>query len=531
MKSALLKIIAYLPDKALAAPGRLSLIAFFLFSLFTLHFALLPSPVRAQANPCEILEGTVLSDYELVNALNNCAIKTASFDDKIFNLNATIGLVNSLNGLITGNASVTPAVAQLFQNHNALATTGSMIALMYAHPPASGIEYFAQQINKINPLKPAYAQTGTVGFNALAPVQALWTQFRNISYVGFVIVFIVIGFMIMFRAKVSAQTVATLQDSIPRIVVALILVTFSYALVGLMIDLMFVILNVAINALTPVIQPDRANKIIFEKNIITTITNSWGSIVGSTSEAAAEILGQVGFGGKILKIITFGTIDNIAGLVVGVAALFIMFKIFIMLLMAYVSIIIYTVFAPFMLLFQALPGNNGAVGWFKQIVANLSVFVAVALMVLFAGIFANIKGFGAPDSGKFIITEGKTQFPLLSGGIDVTTMSRLIGLGFLFMIPSVAAMIKEKLKAGSVGFGGPGAAALGATAGAFGGAAGRGAGFAAREGAERVPQTAGPASAAWWRQRQANRQAKTSMIAEGEAERSLPTGVKPKRSQ
>lgn len=495
---------------------------------YLLLATILPSPVRAQPASCTVPAGANLSDYDLVNKLNECAIQTATFDDKIFNLNATIGLVNSLNGLITGNASVTPAVAQLFQNHNALASTGNMIALMYAHPPASGLEYFAQQINKINPVKPAYAQAGTTGFNALAPVQALWTQFRNISYVGFVIVFIVIGFMIMFRAKVSAQTVATLQDSIPRIVVALILVTFSYALVGLMIDLMFVILNVAINALTPVIQPDRANKIIFEKNIITTITTSWGSIVGSTSKAAEGILKQVGFGGKILEIITFGTIDNIAGLVVGVAALFIMFKIFIMLLMAYVSIIIYTVFAPFMLLFQALPGNNGAVGWFKQIVANLSVFVAVALMVLFAGIFANIQALGGP--GKFIIEEGKTQFPLLSGGIDVTTMSRLIGLGFLFMIPSVAGMIKEKLKAGSVGFGGPGAAALGATAGAFGGAAGRGAGFAAREGGERIPQTAGPASVDWWRQRQANRQARTSMIAEEHAERTLNPKVKPTRS-
>lgn len=470
MKSALLKIIAYLPGKALAVPSRLPLIAFFLISLFTLHYSLLPSPVRAQPS-CTVPKGTNFSDYELVNKLNECAIQSATFDDKIFNLNATIGLVNSLNGLITGNASVTPAVAQLFQNHNALATTGNMIAMMYAHPPASGIEYFAQQINKINPLKPAYAQTGTIGFNALAPVQALWTQFRNISYVGFVIVFIVIGFMIMFRAKVSAQTVATLQDSIPRIVIALILVTFSYALVGLMIDLMFVILNVAVNALTPVIQPDRANKIIFEKNIITTITGSWGSIVGSTSKAVENIMNNVSIGGKILEIITFGTINHIAGLVVGVAALFIMFKIFFMLLMAYVSIIVYTVFAPFMLLFQALPGNNGAVGWLKQIVANLSVFVAVALMVLFAGIFANIEALGGPN--KFIIQEGKTQFPLLSGGIDVTTMSRLIGLGFFFMIPAVAGMIKEKLKAGSVGFGGPGAAALGAVGGATAAGAGR----------------------------------------------------------
>lgn len=466
MKSALLKKIACLPGKALAVSGRLPLIAFFLFALCTLHFALLPSPVRAQCGP---VDPKMLFD-QVINKFNECAIITATYDDKVFNLNATAGLVSSLDALITGNAPATPALAQIFQNHNALASTGSMIALIYAHPPVSGVEYFAKQFNKINPVKPAYAQAGTIGFTALQPVEALWSQFRNLSYVGFVLVFIVIGFMIMFRAKVSAQTVATLQDSIPRIVIALILVTFSYAIVGLMIDLMFVTLNLAINALGPVINPQQANSVVFGKSIIGAITTSWPDLVGSTSKAVNDVIKNVNIGGKILDVLTFGAIGGIAGLIVGVAALFIMFKILFMLLMAYVSIIIYTVFAPFMLLFQALPGNNGAVGWIKQIVANLAIFVAVALMLLFAGIFGNIEALGG--SGTKIGTGNIGQFPLILGGIDVVTVGRLIGFGFLFMIPSVAGMIKEKLKAGSVGFGGPGAAAIGAA----GGLAARGAG-------------------------------------------------------
>lgn len=442
---------------------------FFLFLLpvtsYLLLATILPSPVRAQCGP---VDPKMLYD-QVINKFNECAIITATYDDKVFNLNATVGLVSSLDALITGNAPATPALAQIFQNHNALASTGNMIALMYAHPPVSGVEYFAKQFNKINPVKSAYAQAGTIGFTALQPVEALWTQFRNLSYVGFVLVFIVIGFMIMFRAKVSAQTVATLQDSIPRIVIALILVTFSYAIVGLMIDLMFVTLNLAINALGPVINPQQANSVIFGKSIIGAITTSWPDLVGSTSKAVNDVIKNVNIGGKILDVLTFGAIGGIAGLIVGVAALFIMFKILFMLLMAYVSIIIYTVFAPFMLLFQALPGNNGAVGWIKQIVANLAVFVAVALMLLFAGIFGNIEALGG--SGTKIGTGNIGQFPLILGGIDVVTVGRLIGFGFLFMIPAVAGMIKEKLKAGSVGFGGPGAAALGAAAGYAGRAA------------------------------------------------------------
>ena len=47
----------------------------------------------------------------------------------------------------------------------------------------------------------------------------------------------------MFRAKINPQTVVTIQSAIPKAVVALILVTFSYAIAGLMIDLMYLLIG------------------------------------------------------------------------------------------------------------------------------------------------------------------------------------------------------------------------------------------------------------------------------------------------
>jgi len=43
--------------------------------------------------------------------------------------------------------------------------------------------------------------------------------------------------MIMLRVKISPQAVVTVQSAIPKLITTLILVTFSYAIAGLVIDL------------------------------------------------------------------------------------------------------------------------------------------------------------------------------------------------------------------------------------------------------------------------------------------------------
>ncbi len=450
---------------------RLSSFVFVIFSLFTIHSSLFTPNVHAQCAP----PATTLPLDQLVNQMNKCFIEKSQFEDKAFETNAVIGTANGFSALITGGAPATPAIAHFFQNNNALASTGTMIASIYGVPPASGVTYFAQQFQKLNPVQPAYAQTG-IGFSALSPIQALWTAFRNISYVGFVFVFIIIGFMIMLRAKISPQAVATVQDSIPRIVIALILVTFSYAIVGLVIDFMFLFLNVMMRGLETagVIDFGNAENAVFQNSIIGAIVKAWPDIVVETAKALNSLINSLGILGTIATMLSLGSIGLIAGLIVGIAALFIMFKILFMLLMAYVSIVILTIFAPFILLFQALPGNNGAQGWFKQLIANISVFPVAALMLILAGVFAHIGSFGFGGAPTRIDASNIGQFPLIAGGIDTDTVSRLIGLGFLFMIPSAAGMIKERLKAGGgIAFGGAGAAALGSAGGWAGAVAAR----------------------------------------------------------
>ena len=60
--------------------------------------------------------------------------------------------------------------------------------------------------------------------------------FRNFAYVLITLLFIIMGLMIMFRVKIDPRTVVSFQSALPKIIMALILVTFSYAIVGLLID-------------------------------------------------------------------------------------------------------------------------------------------------------------------------------------------------------------------------------------------------------------------------------------------------------
>jgi len=437
----------------------------FFFILYLLSFVFTRS---AHAADC----GPAASTADAINAINRCAISSKNgFDDKIFNLNQMAGTVCSLQRLLTGKCELQPEIDKVTQGTGALAASGKLVALLYSAPPASGVQYFAQKIQRFNPVQPAYAQsppTG-IGFDALQPVQRLWSAFRNMSYIGFVLVFIVIGFMVMFRSKISPQAVATIQDSLPRIVVALILVTFSYAIVGLMIDAMFVFLNVIINILkTQGLVTEKAD-IVFKESVFGVVLGMWNGAFGAVFESVGKMIQAViGLPGGIDKVLGFFG-GGIAGIIAGIAILFIMFRIFFMLLMSYVTIILLTIFAPFLLLFQALPGNNGAKEWFRQVGANIAVFPTVALMFILAGILGNIEQLGG---GSNPVDPGKIgQFPLLSGGIEGSAVIKLIGLGILFMTPSAAKLVKERFGvkegAGSQAFG-AGAAALGAGAGAIG---------------------------------------------------------------
>ena len=136
------------------------------------------------------------------------------------------------------NSILGPDDAGLAYGGSAVGTLASLIGGMYANPPASTHTYVADLLDSAHVVQLAQAQG--LGFSALSPILETWKVFRNLAYLFFILLFLTIGFAIMFRRKLGGQTAITAQQAIPRIIMALVFVTFSYAIAGFLIDLMYI---------------------------------------------------------------------------------------------------------------------------------------------------------------------------------------------------------------------------------------------------------------------------------------------------
>lgn len=318
----------------------------------------------------------------------------------------------------------------------------TLIAAMYANPPASGVEYLADLGRNLGIVSPAYAQQG-VGFGGLKPIRDIWKAFRNIAYLFFIIIFIATGFAIMFRMKISPQAVMTIQSALPRVVIALILVTFSYAIAGFIIDLMYVVLTLGIAALGAAKLFSPAEVAALQEQFV---NGGFGTVMGAIFKGLTSPLAWAGIGGLIGTALGF-IINNVVGavvgalagggiflLIIGVTVLYVVVKLLFELLKTYISILMSIIFAPFQIMLGVLPGNSGFGGWMMGLLGNLMVFPAVAMALLIGRLL--IKG-GAIGTGLWAP-------PMVgAGGLSPTLLPGLIGLGFLLMLHKIPEMVKQ----------------------------------------------------------------------------------------
>jgi len=151
--------------------------------------------------------------------------------------------------------------------HGAVGMMGNLIAVLYQKPAGTG-DYTSYLASNFGFAPKAEAQA--TGFTALQKLINVWAVFRNITYLIFVIAFIIIGFLIMLRVKIDPRTVMSIQNTIPRLIVGIILITFSYAIAGLLIDFMWVSTYLSIGVMGEAIEetePENVNT--FEINDVT----------------------------------------------------------------------------------------------------------------------------------------------------------------------------------------------------------------------------------------------------------------------
>ncbi len=148
----------------------------------------------------------------------------------------------STNKLGYAGTSERPQLGGLF------GLTINSISSIYKAPASSGeyIHYLADNFG-IGPK--TYAAQTTQGFSSLVSLQKMWITMRNLSYLLFTLVFVFIGLAIMLRIKIDPRTVMSIQNQIPKVIIGIFLITFSYAIVGFLVDMMWVVTYAGINIL------------------------------------------------------------------------------------------------------------------------------------------------------------------------------------------------------------------------------------------------------------------------------------------
>lgn len=123
------------------------------------------------------------------------------------------------------------------------------MTLPYTQPPASFAYWVGDGLQNSGFVPKSYAYEG-IGFASIKGYRSIWNIFRNLSYLVLVFVIVTIGFMIMFRMKINAQTVVSIENALPHIVMALIYITFSFAIAGFLIDMMYLSIGIIISIIS-----------------------------------------------------------------------------------------------------------------------------------------------------------------------------------------------------------------------------------------------------------------------------------------
>lgn len=133
--------------------------------------------------------------------------------------------------------------------HSLFGMMTNAMTIPYQTPPASFAFWFKDGLENAGFVPKSYAAEG-IGFSSIKGYRSIWSIFRNLSYLILVFIIVAIGFMIMFRMKLNPQTVVTVENALPRIITTLLFITFSFAIAGFLIDLMYVLIALVVSVLS-----------------------------------------------------------------------------------------------------------------------------------------------------------------------------------------------------------------------------------------------------------------------------------------
>ncbi|MGD0523172.1 MAG: hypothetical protein ABSA43_01280 [Candidatus Microgenomates bacterium] len=322
--------------------------------------------------------------------------------------------------------------------------------------PISGVGYVSGLVQKFHIVPVAYAQQG-FGYSNTTFIQDLWKISRNIAYALLVIAVIIMSFMIMFRVKISPQVVITVQSALPKIVLALILITFSYAIAGFLIDLTYVVIGLLATILTT---PWAGSGALSGWN--------WSHMFQQLTQADifwVLILYWISFIiSALFNVFTAGFAYGVIFLILAILSIFVLLwysiKILVLMFKTFFNIMISIITAPFSILAGTVMQGAGFGPWLRGLVSNLMVYPLVGAMLFLANLFLRMadQGFNLSIWNNFYYFNpqvaaswmGNWWDPPLSNGIAVGgggSMRGILLMGvswtIISMIPKTAELVKS----------------------------------------------------------------------------------------
>lgn len=312
-------------------------------------------------------------------------------------------------------------VAELndFSKNGLIGVADAEVNAMINNPPAVNLPaHMADQWipgSDVGNTATLYAADDGYNFLKTLGLQEMWEIFRDISYAGFVLILIAAGFMIMFRQKINGQVAINVMNTIPGVVLGLILVTFSFAICGFIIDigrLLSVIIGNMMQSRLSALNPDfdvvsiSGPVKMFRYAFKATMPEGSGLALGGAIGGSALL--SVLMGNPVPAVIAgLGALLIVLG--VGVAILYAVIKLYMTLVMTYFKLFLEVILGPIYLLIGSLPGKSSMmVEWLKRVFSNVLVFPLVFFLINLSRFIA-FSEFGSPGM------QGQA-FTFMSGG-------------------------------------------------------------------------------------------------------------------
>lgn len=187
-------------------------------------------------------------------------------------------------------------------------------------------------------------------------VLSVWKVFRNLSYGILSVVMLTVGIMIMIRKKLPPQLTVTAQYAIPKIIIAVILITFSYPIVAIVAKGVWYIKDLVISVIATAAGEEGINSLFpVPLGTLYLLFKAKGYMSGGSGYVTAMFLGLT-----------------------SLVAAFFWILVWLRAMFLYIKIVLSAVFGPIQFALSAIPGNEKMTeGWLKNLLADAASIVAM----------------------------------------------------------------------------------------------------------------------------------------------------------